>query len=132
MSIHIFMIGFATKKRKYHCWLCLQEFDTRHTETRGASRIRTSSVGNTVQRAVWRWTGWTLGTSADVTVWTPSLWKHRRKTSSSNRGLPEVTTVANMVKQANRGPHVALLSSCDSTLKVPKQTDNTGQGLICK
>ena len=29
-------------------------------------------------------------------------------------------------------PHVALLSSCDSTLKVPKQTDNTGQGLICK
>jgi hypothetical protein len=32
------------------------------------------------------------------------------------------------VKQANSGPHVAF----SSALIFPKQTDNTGQGLICK
>ena len=32
----------------------------------------------------------------------------------------------------DRGPHVALLSSFGSALNFRKQTDNAGQGLICK
>jgi hypothetical protein len=36
------------------------------------------------------------------------------------------------VKQANRRPHVALLSSSGNAQNFPKQMDNKGQGLICK
>jgi hypothetical protein len=54
--------------------------------------MHTSSVGNTDQPAVWKWIGLTLETYADVTVWTPSPWKLLRKTSSSSKGLPEVST----------------------------------------